>query len=335
MGKTKKTETPIAYSKLIKKSREECLGLKGKAVSRKEEELKRLKKLVDNYKYRLLDRKGVQGVGIGFRERKLGNSVGFTDEVVIQIYVEEKIENLPDWKLLPSELGNSKIPVDIVEVGKIQRTRDVAGGQGIKSNKGGVGTLGAIVFDGATAFGLTNSHVVFDDLETAKKDNAIATVRFSENNAMIGKSDANQHAVYEDGIDAALVKLNQNINPISEIEGVAPEGVWFEALPHELEPVLKLGKSGTVKRGIITGVNVVLDIDNETHEDQFVITGSSAGFQPAGDSGSVVVKANNQTSCIGLLHAGSPSGLRGFACTITNVRNALGVDFNFFASEDE
>lgn len=334
MGKKKKVDGPISYSKLNSKTREECLGLNVKQNKHLTEQLKRLKRLVKTYKYQLLDRKGVQGVGIGFREKKLGKTVGFTNEVVIQIYVEEKIRNLPDWKYLPTELGRSKIPVDIVEVGKIQQTREVAGGQGIKSSHGGLGTLGAIVYDGSTAFGLTNTHVLFEDFEKAKSNDSNATVRLAENNAMIGKSNANEHAVYEDGIDAALIKLNKNVDPNSVINGVAPNGLFFEALPHELDPVLKLGKSGTVKKGVITGVNVVLDIDGETYENQFVVTGSSAGFQPGGDSGAVLVKATHKSSCIGLLHAGSPNGLRGFACTITDVRNAL-VDFNFFATEEE
>jgi hypothetical protein len=112
----------------------------------------------------------VIGMGTGFRQTK-GD---FSDEVVVQLFVERKypVSHLPDWAIAPREVpgpNGDRIPVDVIEVGFVYagqdttRYRPVPGGCSIgHQNTVDASTLGGWACDNTdnTIVLLTCNHCI-------------------------------------------------------------------------------------------------------------------------------------------------------------------------------
>lgn len=119
----------------------------------------------------LLNRKGVVGVAVGYRNFK-GEA---TDELALAVLVEQKkpVEALSPEDLVPRDLDG--VPTDIIEVGRLEAQltpRDryrpqIPSGVTIGHYKVTAGTLGVMVFDRTTGepLILSNNHVLANSNE--------------------------------------------------------------------------------------------------------------------------------------------------------------------------
>lgn len=116
----------------------------------------------------LLRRRGVVGVGIGFRNYK----ERITDQLAVSVLVEQKkpIEALNAADLIPQDLNGAR--TDVVEIGRLEALVDprerlrpnIPAGVSIGHYRVTAGTLGAVVFDRNTGepLLLSNNHVLAD-----------------------------------------------------------------------------------------------------------------------------------------------------------------------------
>ncbi len=116
----------------------------------------------------LLQRRGVVGVGIGFRNYK----ERATDQLAVSVLVEQKkpIEALSAEDLIPQDVNGAR--TDVVEIGRLEALIDprdrfrpnIPAGVSIGHFRVTAGTLGAVVFDRNTGepLLLSNNHVLAD-----------------------------------------------------------------------------------------------------------------------------------------------------------------------------
>ena len=119
----------------------------------------------------LLRRRGVVGVGIGYRNYK----ERLTDQLAMAVLVEQKkpIEALSAEDLIPSDVNGAR--TDVVEIGRLEALIDprdrlrpnIPAGVSIGHYRVTAGTLGAVVFDRNTGepLLLSNNHVLANSNE--------------------------------------------------------------------------------------------------------------------------------------------------------------------------
>ena len=125
----------------------------------------------------LLSKRGVVGVGIGYKNAEEGNS----DELSVVAMVDQKkpLAAIQDEDLVPPELDGIK--TDVIEVGLMQAqlnssSRDfwrpvIPAGVSIAHYMVTAGTFGALVYDdGGTAYILSNNHVLANSNDALVND---------------------------------------------------------------------------------------------------------------------------------------------------------------------
>ena len=137
-------------------------------------------------------------------------------------------------------------------------------------------------------------------------------------------------------VDAAIAALAEGIE--AEIADYGPLGTLAGVLedPAEAGAVAKRGRTTGITRGRVTafeldGVQVGYTRGTLTFDDQIEIESTGSGsFSAGGDSGSLILTADDAPRAVGLLFAGSETGGPTgtgltFANSIANVLRALGV----------
>ncbi|MBX9362260.1 hypothetical protein [Streptomyces sp. WAC04114] len=267
----------------------------------------------------------------------------FTPQIALFVYVAQKrpSEEVPEGELVPAEFGG--YATDVVEVQPVPiddtaRYDPLRGGIEISRERliqDGIfapptGTLGAVVSSrvhGGEAQLLTCAHVVQQSDINVYQPGLVSISPFGD---VVGTVEAVRHEFNPLFLDCATIALNgsRSAKPLVEEIG-ATQGAMVD-LPPLGAVVKKRGKRTLLTFG-------------------FVVRLSSSGFVPAidqieisgavpfvtlfagkGDSGSVVLNANNEV--IGLLFAipredlGAGLGSGGIAMPIFNVQEALQVD---------
>jgi hypothetical protein len=277
----------------------------------------------------LLKLPGVTGVDVGYKYVK-GKR---TDEIAIRVMVEKKKENVPAEERIPEQIEGIKTDVIqrvIVPFVVRKRLAEVAAAPDTSRYdplKGGIsigpdraidgyvyaGTLGCIVTDhsGKQPLLLSNFHVMAvdngwkagDDMDQpSKADGGTSSDRVG---TLV-------NAVLSDHVDGALCTVNErsydcSIVSIGDVKGSADASLN--------SPVRKRGRTTLLTYGFVDAINGTVKIDygdgigTKTLSEQIGIradTAHNAKFSDHGDSGSVVVDADNHI--IGLLFAGSEDG---------------------------
>jgi hypothetical protein len=282
--------------------------------------------------------KGKYTVGVGLKQ----THGEYTDQIAIFVYVHKKspAEAVPESELVPPEFGG--YVTDVVEArptlisdqarydplrGGIEISREHTIFDGIFAPP--TGTLGAIVRSRATGNAqlLTCAHVVnylFSNVYQPGEGSAIPIMD------IVGTVPALRNEFNPVFLDCAVIDLNGSRGMQAAIEGIgAVQGVSTQ-VPALGEVVKKRGARTLLTHGFVARLIVSPYVPAY---DQFEISGAVpfvTEFAGKGDSGSVVLNANNQV--IGLLFAipdedlGPGLGSRGFAMLIHNVQEALQVD---------
>ncbi len=291
------------------------------------EEIVEIKQSVEK---KLLGQKGVTGVDVGFKYVK-GKR---TPEIAIRVHVAKKLKTIPKGEAIPSEIEG--ISTDVIQgvfepqwlrvpVDEVMAYADVAsysplvGGISIGPDRviGGyvfVGTLGAPVVDlttNKTAL-LSNFHVMCVDNGWHAGD------VMDQPGRVDGGSIANRVATLSRGVlsshvDGAVSALDAGKTTKCEIVDIGTINGTATAVLNA--PVRKRGRTTLLTYGFVDAINATLNVDYgngigvKTLSNQIGIRPDvthNPKFSDHGDSGSVVVDANNKI--VGLLFAGNNTG---------------------------
>lgn len=270
------------------------------------------------------------GTAIGLRERE-GQ---FTGEVVLKVFVREKVRNQDRiaYGLIKEEYGGTRTDVQEVVEGTAfdQRERPVQCGASVGHATGPAGTVGCLGERGNKLVLLSNNHVLAKENQARKGDPIVQSAGGRMPQDWIGYLEdfvpLNFGAF--NSVDCAIAWVDQNL--------VSPSHHRFTINPQMLEPriktvVKKEGRTTGSTLGIISAVNAtrrnVGYSQGSAHFRNVVIVTSASPSRPffgqPGDSGSLVVDGTSNRP-VALLFAGG--GYEVFANPIESVRNALQID---------
>lgn len=268
-----------------------------------------------------LKKKGILGIGIGYKKVK-GISTG---EICIVFLVEKKIDSryLSAEELIPESV--SGIKTDVIQTGLItappplirplqisrtSRIRPAPGGVSIGHVKITAGTLGCLVKRNSELLILSNNHVLANENRANIGDHILQPGPYdggidSKDVIATLKEFVSIDFRKENKIDAALALP---LNPVDKyvtkevLEIGVPSG-YAEAKLND--QVIKSGRTTGITRGKIITVNATVKVQYSSYtaifENQLVSDIISRG----GDSGSAVFLDDGSNRVCGLLFAGS------------------------------
>jgi hypothetical protein len=290
-----------------------------------EQEQEALLDVLRRHEHELRGYKGVHYVDVGY---KFVNGEP-TDALAIRVHVGEKQPEsaLEAAQVLPKEI--EQLPVDVIQSrpGLEQNPRDarfdpLEGGIAVRNAQQniGFGTLGVVVFDGASLdpMGLSNHHVLVR--QGGQAGNNIAQPNSTNTNDVIGTLTR-----WNLNLDCAVCTLN-NSRGISRGIVDYPQGVTGLAQPVVGMDVTKSGRTTQTTFGTVDGVST----------DEFTMVPDPQNPPPTGeisargDSGSVwLAVANN--NAVGLHFAGETdsnvNAERAWSKRMVNVVSALNISF--------
>lgn len=286
----------------------------------RQDEMDALMKVLKENEKSLRTRKGVYKVDIGYRWKD-GKMTG---EIAIRVHVKNKrpLKDLEAKDVVPTELAG--FPVDVIqsnlELQRRTRHNPVIGGVETRNvNIGGVGTLGAVVFDAANnnqPMALSNHHVYVDTRPNGAVGDQVNQPGTTTNTDAIGTVTRSNRA-----LDCAVSTLNANRQASTTIMDI-PGGIKGVIDPVIGMRVTKSGRTTGTTRGMVEGVS--------TNEFTVVpIPGQWQELSMGGDSGSIWLEEMSHAG-VGLHYAGETSAVptdeRAWAKRITRVANTLNIN---------
>lgn len=198
------------------------------------------------------------------------------------------------------------------------------------------GTIGARVTDGADVYALSNNHVYALENDAPIGGDVLQPGRYDSNcnidlDDVIGTLADFEPLFFggrENTIDAAIA-----IVPTDELDNATPSDGYgmpkSNRVSAELDlAVQKYGRSTSLTKGTITGINATVNVGysfGTAHfVDQIVVSSNRGPFIKAGDSGSLLVTDPGREP-VGLLFAGNRSGKLAIANPIGYVLGTFGV----------
>lgn len=297
----------------------------------------------------LMKIEGVTGVGIG-EKIKDGKRTG---EMSVRVYVRKKLpkSKVPQNEMIPATIDG--MPTDVIERHfvlhamrvSLKDLRAMADAGTYDPLTGGVsvgpcrvingsvfvGTLGLVVEDNSTGdpMMLSNFHVMCVNNGWSAGDTMAQPGRVDGGSCPADVVGTLARATLGGQVDGAVSRITARNHDcrITEIGNVAGTAVAVEG-----EAVRKRGRTTGLTHGFVDDISLTVTVDYEqdigpvTLSNQIGIdVDSTQGpqFGTNGDSGSVVVNANNEV--IGLYYAGSEDGAYGVANPIASVLGALDV----------
>jgi len=294
----------------------------------------------------LLKLDGITGVDVGFKYEK-GRR---TDQIAIRVLVKKKKKTVTEKQRVPAEINGIKTDVIEMEVFPLvasQKLEDasllvdaakystIKGGVSIGPERaiGGyvfVGTLGCVVKDNVSnnPMLLSNFHVMCVDNGWNPGDHMCQPGRVDGGVPGTDRVGDLNRAVLSNHVDGAISSLSGrpydcSIVDIGDVKGTATATLNAS--------VRKRGRTTMLTEGFVDSINATVNIDYgdglgiHTLTNQIGIrpdTSVNPKFSDHGDSGSVVVDANNKV--IGLLFAGDSAGYT-FINQISYVLSELNV----------
>jgi len=294
----------------------------------RQDEMDALLKVLKENEKALRSRKGVYKVDIGYRWKD-GKMTG---EIALRVHVKEKrpMRELDSADVVPSEIAG--IPVDVIEsnIELHRRTRHdpIIGGVETRNvNIGGVGTLGAVVFNAAnnSPLALSNHHVYVDSRPgdaVGDRVNQPGTTTTADTIGTVARSNRT--------LDCAVATLN-NSRQISTTIMDFRGGIKGVVEPTIGMRVTKSGRTTGTTSGMVEGVS--------TNEFTVVpVPGQWMELSLGGDSGSIWLERASHAA-VGLHYGGetstAPDDERAWAKRITRVANTLRVNLRRKATLDD
>jgi hypothetical protein len=278
----------------------------------------------------LMKMNGVNGVDVGY---KYTNGKR-TDEITIRVLVQKKKKNISDAEKIPEQIGG--VNTDVIEMEVVPFTASKAMDEAIlladatkySTVKGGisigpervingsvyVGTLGAIVKDNVTnqPMLLSNFHVMCVDSGWHVGDQMDQPGRVDGGVPVTDRIGTLRRAVLSNHVDGAISSLSGRPYDCSVVGIGNVKGTASAVLN---APVRKRGRTTLLTSGFVDAINATVSINYGPSIGVKVLTNQigirpntavNPKFSDHGDSGSVVMDANNKV--IGLLFAGNAAG---------------------------
>ncbi|MEP3839139.1 MAG: hypothetical protein ABJM36_15960 [Algibacter sp.] len=278
--------------------------------------------------------KGVTGVDVGY---KYTNGKR-TDEITIRVHVKQKKKTVASKEKIPTTINGIKTDVIEMEVypqilsQKLENLSLQADTATYTTVKGGVsigpersistpdgnfvytGTLGCIAKDNVTnnPVLLSNFHVMCIDNTWSVGDFMCQPSRVDTGSPVTDRVGALERALLSSHVDGAISTLNGRPHDCSIVDIGDVKGTAAAVLN---TAVRKRGRTTLFTEGFVDAINATVNVDYgpgigvKTLTDQIGIRPDenvNPKFSAKGDSGSVVVNADNKV--IGLLFAGNDAG---------------------------
>lgn len=304
--------------------------------------IENIRKLRDKYRSDLSKKSNVNGLGVGY---KIINGK-MTDEIVIRVYVERKLDNLPKNDQIPSEIEGVKTDVIIrssysnVQSFGVDTASFPTITGGINAGPAFVfadgihhGTLGMIVRDIQTNKPLIlSSYHVFElgrlfqrGLEISQPSGSnriIASVFRSSISSTIEASVALLHN---------QVSFSPEIRNMGPVQGMVPD-FELDAMFRSHGRVRKFGIASGMTFGIMEGIDedfgTKFSFESSPrsffHQIQIRSADPTKPFSLPGDSGSCII--DDFGRAVGLLVGAGDDG-KSYASRIQEVRNELQISF--------
>jgi hypothetical protein len=307
---------------------------------------------------------GVHGVGIGHKHTK-GK---YTSELSIKVYVQKKkaLAEVPAAEVIPPVIDGIK--TDVVETGppelsanpdttqyrparggsciKLQSVEQVAGGTLIHVATGTMGCIAKTTGNPSILVGITNQHVLaVDGIFTKGKPIGQSS---PEEYSICSKCCSEIIGVVLDGInnlavDVGVIKLNRKLDYYNQVQDeptnfliTGTYSLQTSGIPSAPFHVKKRGEKTRLTTGTIDAVSTTFtdqDTNTVTHTGVMAIRPDSGLFSDHGDSGSVVVSADQSAAAlakgadpgkvVGLLFGSNSTSGYGFAFDIDIVKTQL------------
>jgi len=292
-----------------------------------------------------IEREDVTGVDIGYKY--VGGRR--TDDIVVRIHVEKKRESVPEAEMFPEEING--IPIDVIQgvyglqvalkPSSLRRTRHnpIQPGLSISHPTVTAGTLGAVVYDNATARPciLSNWHVLVGSLDASPGDPIIQPG--SRDGGQLPQDRVGQLERWLLGADgdAAIASLDITPDRLVELAQFETGVVLHSARNAQIGEVLeKSGRTTGVTRGKVTGFGsykISYSVGDEKIHG-FIISSVIDGnpdneeISSGGDSGSIWYNPETKEA-VGLHFAGetdsSPTAEHAIACHLPKVLAVLNI----------
>lgn len=266
-------------------------------------------------------------VGVGFGAKVTDGRIVSTE--CVRVYVRKKLPKSQVTHAVPSVING--LPTDVIVAPAIH-AQAVECGVSVGHFKILAGTLGCVVTKGDTRYILSNNHVLANCNAAANGDEvwqpgkhdggaAPAFARLAEFRPLDFSGAANS-------IDAAIAKLvdAKSVDPKLRLIGPINSHV---ATPKTGLPVKKCGRTTDLTSGYVEGISEDVNVGygpfgKAFFEDQVAIRAQSGMFSRNGDSGSLIVTANDNQA-FALLFAGDESKGLTFASPLAGVLKYFGV----------
>ncbi len=280
----------------------------------------------------------VVGTATGFSDAGKPAILVFAKDAVRAEVIPERLEGIPVTVKITGDIFAMRVPSRIRVNPAAWFPRPVpigvsTGNQGECS----AGTIGARVKDNAgQVYALSNNHVYALENSARIGSNVVQPGLFDTNciydpNNIIGTLADFEPIVFSTSasniIDAAIALSDtarlDNKTPSTRY-GI-PKSVTIS--PSINQSVQKYGRTTSLRRGRVVGINAIVNVDYDSGTARFVnqiVVHSWRPFIKSGDSGSLLVTYPNRNP-VGLLFAGNASGRYAFANPISDVINRFGV----------
>jgi len=305
----------------------------------------RVKEIQEKHTNRLMAIKGVVGTAIGCDQEEQPDIKVFVeelgvagipkklDDVSVEVVVTGKIYALPKPEGKPG--GKPSAP-RIDPTARFTRPVPIGVSTG---NEGEIssGTISCRVTDGTNVYALSNNHVYANQNRATIGDNVLQPGPYDGGGKVEGRDDvigtlsAFVPIVFstsaDNKIDAAIALSDTGkLGNATPLNGYGtPKSTTVSASVGM--PVQKYGRTTSLTKGTITGINATLNVGYSSGTARFVkqvVVQSRSPFIKAGDSGSLLV-TNPGKNPVGLLFAGDSSGKYAIANQIDLVLDAFGV----------
>jgi len=250
-------------------------------------------------------------VGIGFGAKLTRGQVVARE--CVRVYVKKKLprSHVPIDRRVPSQVGG--LPTDVLELPGLQ-TQAVPCGVSIGHFRIGAGTLGCLGEKDGRRFVVSNNHVLADCNQAAIGDEIWqpgcndgggppAIAHLSEFEPLNFGPGAN-------AMDAAIAELTDPVSVTPQIRMIGAIGAP-PTLASTGMAVKKCGRTTDLTSGHVEGISEDVlvrfgGLGQIYFEDQIAVRGSNGLFSRRGDSGSLIVSAD-QNRPVALLFAGDTS----------------------------
>jgi hypothetical protein len=304
----------------------------------------RVKEIQEKHTNRLMAIKGVVGTAIGYDQEEQPDIKVFVeehgvagipkklDDVSVEVVVTGKIYALPKPEGKPG--GKPSAP-RIDPTARFTRPVPIGVSTG---NEGEIssGTISCRVTDGTNVYALSNNHVYALENKAPTGSKVLQPGRYDtagyvyNANNVIGTLNPYPRIEFDGSdnyIDAAIALSDTGkLGNATPLNGYGtPKSTTVSASVGM--PVQKYGRTTSLTKGTITGINATLNVGYSSGTARFVkqvVVQSRSPFIKAGDSGSLLV-TNPGKNPVGLLFAGDSSGKYAIANQIDLVLDAFGV----------